>query len=273
MRDKRRLSGVFWTCLMIGGLLAAPCLGAAHPLGNFSINHYTEIRIEPDAIALQYLIDMAEIPTFQELQAAHIVPEAGHPSLPGYLARQAERLKAGLRLEVDGRGLHLRGESSAVTFPPGAGGLPTLTLEMRYRAVLDEPVSAQRHELRYRDANFPRRAGWKEIIAVAAPGVALASSSVPTHDRSRRLTDYPPDVLNSPPQDLEAHVRFSWEETAPDMVTTGSPRPSSLAVQSEGGSTHIRAMDTSTTEPSGAASLTPEAAAGSAEQVKPPIEP
>ena len=46
-------------------LLAMPHLGSAHPLGNFSISHYTAIRLDSDAVVLRYLIDMAEIPTFQ----------------------------------------------------------------------------------------------------------------------------------------------------------------------------------------------------------------
>ncbi len=39
-------------------------------MGNFSIHHYTRITIEGDTLQLQYFIDMAEIPTYQELQDA-----------------------------------------------------------------------------------------------------------------------------------------------------------------------------------------------------------
>ena len=59
-------------------------------------------------------------------------------------------------------------------------------------------------ELRYRDANFPGRAGWKEIIATGGEGIVLVESSVAQLDRSQELTDYPTDLLNSPPQDVEA---------------------------------------------------------------------
>jgi hypothetical protein len=34
-------------------------------MGNFSISHYTAIQIEPGVIRLRYLVDLAEIPTFQ----------------------------------------------------------------------------------------------------------------------------------------------------------------------------------------------------------------
>ncbi len=42
-----------------------PALVAAHPLGNFTINHYAGIRVEPDRVLLDVVIDQAEIPTFQ----------------------------------------------------------------------------------------------------------------------------------------------------------------------------------------------------------------
>ena len=38
---------------------------SAHPLGNFTINHYAGIRVEPDRILLDVVIDEAEIPAFQ----------------------------------------------------------------------------------------------------------------------------------------------------------------------------------------------------------------
>ena len=67
---------------LIVGLLALMLLaftesGAAHPLGNFSISQYSAIRIGGNEIEFRYLIDMAEIPTFQEIQENGIVPKAG----------------------------------------------------------------------------------------------------------------------------------------------------------------------------------------------------
>jgi nickel/cobalt exporter len=206
-----------------------------HPLGNFSISHYAAIRIEGDEVRLRYLIDMAEIPTFQEIQDSGIVAETGHPSLPEYLARARESLKEGLRLEVNGQRLPLRAESSEIIFPPGAGGLPTLKLGVVYRTRLDEVTGAGAGELRYRDENFPNRAGWKEVVAVGGPGVTLVLSSVPERDRSRELADYPTDLLDSPPQDLEARVVFT-REPMPAMAAGTDPRvpPAPPAAVTEG---------------------------------------
>src|SRR5437588_7128319 len=59
---KRWIAGV-----LLGVALAlAPAAADAHPLGNFTVNHYLGVVVRPDAVILDYVIDMAEIPTFQE---------------------------------------------------------------------------------------------------------------------------------------------------------------------------------------------------------------
>src|SRR5712691_8731993 len=170
--------------LMLAAVVAAPRPSLAHPLGNFSISHYGAIQVEEDVIELRYLIDMAEIPTFQEVQETGISPESGHPGLKAYLERKMEALKEGLLLELDGRRLQLRGESTDVIFPPGAGGLPTMKLGILYRASLDSTPHGGLQTLHYRDTNFPDRAGWKEIVAIEGRGIAFVSSSVLRKDRS-----------------------------------------------------------------------------------------
>ena len=127
---------------LIVGLLALMLLaftgsGAAHPLGNFSISQYSAIRIGGNEIELRYLIDMAEIPTFQEIQENGIVPKTGDSSLNTYLQRKAELLRDGLVLEVNGKRLELRAESRDIIFPPGAGGLPTLKIGISVQSEAD----------------------------------------------------------------------------------------------------------------------------------------
>src|SRR5262249_528491 len=134
MRMRSGRSAMVHKFLIILGILLAPGVSLGHPLGNFSISHYPILRIERDAVVLRYVLDLAEIPTFQELQATGMVPAEGHPSLAGYLARQAEVLQEGLWLEVDGRRLPLQGVASGILFPPGAGRPPTLQPGALYRA-------------------------------------------------------------------------------------------------------------------------------------------
>ena len=223
MANKRRLGLFFLPGWILAGLLLAPQPGLAHPLGNFSVNHYAAVRVERDVVELHYVLDMAEIPAFQVIQETGMVPEVGHISVREYLARQTEVLQDGLRLEVNGQRLPLKGVSSDVLFPPGAGGLPTLKLGLLYRVRLDTATADALHHLHYQDGNFPGRAGWQEIIAVAGPGTTLVRSSVPDTDRSRALTDYPTDLLNSPPQVREAQVFFRRDRPSQARAAVEAP--------------------------------------------------
>jgi ABC-type nickel/cobalt efflux system permease component RcnA len=218
------LGSLLFLAVALAASVLAPGPARAHPLGNFSISHYTALRVEPDRISVSYIIDMAEIPTFQELHAKGLVPDPSHPLVASYLRPAIEALATGLQLEVNGTRLILHVQSSGVAFPPGAGDLPTMKMEAVYEASLDRVGLRRLNELHYWDENFAGRAGWKEIVAVAGPRTSLATSSVPEHDRSQALTDYPTDLLDSPPQDVEARLLFSITTVAA-AATSAAPSP------------------------------------------------
>jgi nickel/cobalt exporter len=201
-------------------LLASLCrLAVAHPMGNFSVNHYSKITLENDGIRVRYLIDLAEIPTYQELQRASISTAAIDPSsnaVINYVAMRGAELGHGLALSVDGQLVILRLQSSEVIFPPGAGGLPTMKMGFVYEASYPPSIDRQRASLHYADDNYAGHTGWKEIVALASAGSFLRSS-VPATDRSGELSNYPTDLLTSPPQDLEASLVAALP-TLPEQV-------------------------------------------------------
>jgi ABC-type nickel/cobalt efflux system permease component RcnA len=205
-----------------------PWAALAHPLGNFSISHYARLQIERQRIEIYYLLDMAELPTFQVLQEHGMVPEVGYPGVRQYLEQHTTFLQNGLRLEVNGQRLPLQRKAQEIRFPSGAGGLPTLKLGIVYHASLATIPATDVQRLFYQDTNFPGRAGWKEVLVVAGPGSIIVQSSVPTTDRSQALTNYPTDLLNSPPQVLEADVLFTRQAVAFASPADVPPHPLSL---------------------------------------------
>lgn len=199
---------VLWITLIALGmmLICNPC--SAHPMGNFSVSHYTGITIERGSLELRYLIDMAEIPTFQDMQQSGITARSDDPKLQSYLTAKSSEFAAGLHVTVDGHEVVLRPISQNVIFPPGAGGLPTMKFAFLYRARIAESCKLGACQVNYEDSNFPGRAGWKEIVVKTGRDIVLASSTAPDHDRSSQLSNYPTDLV-SPPQALQARVTFS----------------------------------------------------------------
>ena len=230
--NHRRLRVFLWMCGLICSATAF-----AHPMGNFSINHYSKIKVNQKSIEIRYLIDMAEIPTFQEMRQFDIGPGANNAH---YLDREGQLLKQGIALESDERPVRLDMISRQVTFADGAGGLPTMKIGFVFRGKVDAAVGP--HKLNYLDNNFPGRAGWKEIV-VLGDGVGILDSSAPAVDRSQELTNYSSDVLNSPPQQLSALVAYRFERpmvrnpiaqkiTAPTVAIPQTPRPAPIAAPS-----------------------------------------
>ena len=78
---------------LVAAVLAAPTAAHAHPLGNFSVNHLSTVRISDDRIEVRYLLDQAEIPTIQERGV----------STPELVDRKRDEVLRGLELTVDGR--------------------------------------------------------------------------------------------------------------------------------------------------------------------------
>jgi ABC-type nickel/cobalt efflux system permease component RcnA len=185
--------------------------GEAHPMGNFSINHYSGWEISPDELRLRYILDLAEIPAFQEIQKIDLDRngERSAQEEGRYLSEQATSLASGLMLEVAGARLALTPVSYDLTFPPGAGGLPTMRLSVLYRASLPVAAAAAQGaiDLLYRDRNFPDRTGWKEMAAVGRNGISLIGSPLPT--TGSELRAYPEREIQSPPQVTE--TRFSFQ--------------------------------------------------------------
>jgi ABC-type nickel/cobalt efflux system permease component RcnA len=190
---------------------------SAHPMGNFSISHYAGIRVAPGSIELRYLIDMAEIPTFQEMQQNNFGARADDPPVRAYLSKQAELFKEGLLITLNGQPLRLEIASQDILFSPGAGSLPTMKFGLIYRAEVTEACVVTRCELEYHDANFLGRVGWKEVIASAGHGITMESSSVPSRDRSSQLSNYPTDLVNSPPQEVGAKIVYLAEKVSGSM--------------------------------------------------------
>jgi nickel/cobalt exporter len=193
-------------------VLLSMLLGAAlwaHPMGNFSVSHYSRIELTAEGAKIRYVLDLAEIPTFQLLQQWKLDASSPRAEIDRRAAEQARAWAANLTVESAGRRVKPEFQSATAVMDKGAGGMPIL------RVTAELHVDARPGTLRYRDGNYPDRAGWKEIVVAAANDAAIEKVSPNLPDRSRELTVYPRDPLVAPPQDLEASVTWRATPAAP----------------------------------------------------------
>ena len=183
--------------LAVTGAVAATALlpagAAAHPLGNFSVNHLSQVRISEDRAEVHYILDQAEIPTFQETQRFDTDGDGrvtGAERAPLLGAKLGE-IAPNLELLADGRPVALGpARNVTLTFPEGQGGLLLTRVEVDFVASL--PAGAQRVEL----PMGPMTAAWAGRRSRCCPARApTCARRVPATDSNERPARLPPDLL------------------------------------------------------------------------------
>src|SRR3954465_6101667 len=157
--------------IAIASLLVLAPAASAHPLGNFSVNHLAVVSSSHGDVRVHYILDQAEIPTFQE---------RGTPPAT-VLARKRSEIARGVGAFADGHRVVLTASAGTIALRPGQGGVPTTRVELDLVG-----HAAPRSTVRVADGTFPGRVGWKAVLA--------AGQEDPTHG----LTRYPKAVLSSP---------------------------------------------------------------------------
>ena len=90
--------------------------------------------------------------------------------------------------------------AAGLSFPAGAGGVPTMRVVCEYAAPAVGSLADGR-PVSFADSSYPDRIGWREIV-VLGDGVTIAGSdgaaAPSTTDISTRLSSYPKDLLTQP---------------------------------------------------------------------------
>jgi ABC-type nickel/cobalt efflux system permease component RcnA len=225
MKNIRRAFTVLLTLLL--SLVFVP-VAWAHPLGNFTINHYAGLHVTPNSIDIDFVLDMAEIPAFQEIASfdANGNGKADVSEANAFHAAKCASLKSDLKLLLNNTALDLTLGSSSVEFPAGAGGLPTLRLTCEFSSLV--PNTQMIKSISFADDSYKERIGWREII-VSADGVKLSGDFSST-SVSKRLTSYPQDLLSSPLDQRQITLGVGSLSVAPENKSVSSlPSIPSLA--------------------------------------------
>ncbi len=222
------------TALALLTALTIPVVVLAHPLGNFTVNHYSQLELSPGHVRIFYVLDMAESPTFQTIQTidrngdGKIDAAEGEP----FATAKMEELRRGVQLAVAGKPVDLRASAPDLSLPPGQGGLSLLRLTFWMDGALPAArtgaVAAE-----YRDTNETERLGWREIVVRGQDGLRIGDADVSDTDRSNELRQYPQDMLSSPLNQTAAHFSFQGVASQPS-TSAGASVPALGSAKNDG---------------------------------------
>jgi ABC-type nickel/cobalt efflux system permease component RcnA len=190
--------------LLLVGLAAT---ASAHPLGNYTVNRAVVVTVAPSGVTVTYLVDMAEIPAFNEIAAIDPDGDALQSAAERdtYASATCGTAAANLLLTLDGRAAALAAaDAPALSFPEGAGQLHTLRLECHFMAA----SAAGGGTLAIIDRTDDGHVGWHEVIIRADDGARITSADVPASSDSAFLTAYPADRLQTPPDIRQGSASF-----------------------------------------------------------------
>ncbi len=187
----------------------------SHPMGNYSVSHYTRFEPRQDGVAMVYTLDLAEIPTVELLSGWSLDRNSPRGQLEARAQQQAREWVSRLKISTEGRTVRPRFDGARLTVEDGAGGVPVI----RIASNLWLPVTPGR--ISFEDPNYAERAGWKEIVVRAGKGASVIRSSSGADEKSQGLTAYPQDPTVAPPQDVK--TEFEWTSGAPPVSPVTPP--------------------------------------------------
>lgn len=225
--------------LLLFATVDSPRAAAAHPLGNFSINRLALIDLDSDgAISLRYVVDAAEIPTFQKLNQIDADGDGRvSPSEEAaYLEVEASALLANLELIIEGARVVFALEAADLELLAGQGGLQTsrIVVDASGRLPPGWPGGAAAS---FRDRNHAGGPGWRQVVVTPGAGVQLLGGDAATTDLTSQLTAYPEKLLKSPPAVSAASFRFSAGDTVSVVGSTAAAAESPTVSRQDAGKT------------------------------------
>lgn len=190
-------------------ILILAASAAAHPLGNFSVNQYSRLEVGANEIKIRQVLDLAEIPTFQEQTAIDTDKDGAmsEAELKNYAERITPGILSNLLLTVNGKPLEIRAESREIKSETGAGNLPTLKVFWNLAADLPDINSV--NQVKFENKNYAERLGWNEIVVNRASGINIFNSTAFGSGVTEELKSYPQETLDAPLREHAAEFSFT----------------------------------------------------------------
>ena len=207
------------------GLLLAIASGLwAHPMGSFSVSHYTRLEVSAQGVEVTYILDLAEVPAFKLLRDWKLEAKSPQADLDRKAAEQAQEWAKGLEFRAAGKLVvpHFLGaDMQVLIYPDYRGGPAGTKITSTFRLL------GSASPILFEDHNYSDRFGWKEIVIIPGSGAQIVAASQGSTDRSKALTAYPAGAMTAAPQDLRASV--DWRPgsggAAPRIVPIEQPKP------------------------------------------------
>jgi nickel/cobalt transporter (NicO) family protein len=195
MNSLRRIVLALLTLFVITGLSGSGTISnsaQAHPLGELTINHFSELTFTRDQVTVRYVIDFAELSTVEQIRRIDGADEwdVADADLDAFLDEVVPEWLDGLDLTINDEPVILQEVDSDAWFHEGNWGFELLRVEITATGELPNSIDDEIAG-RYVVRNFPGRLGWHEVVMPAGQDVAVLETDALRETISDELHDYP----------------------------------------------------------------------------------
>ncbi len=168
--EKPAFISVLFAVLLIGSTNAA-----AHPLGDFSINQYFIVDGSAPRPTVHFLLDVAEIPSFTELDMldTDYDSQLSPKEVEAYLDQRIPQLARFIHMKIDGVEVPVSVAGHKLILLEGNGAMLVFNILLNLEAEADWPKSP--FTLQIDSENYPDEQGTRECLVL--PGDRLADTT------------------------------------------------------------------------------------------------
>lgn len=186
--------------LLLISFSLAPVAGA-HPLGNFSINQYWLLDMRGDDFKIFYMLDIAEIPSFTEMDRldTDMDEKMSAAEIDAYLDLVAPELMNTFEVSVDGKEVGLQLHRKSLEVYEGSGGMPVFNIFLDMAVTdWDWPQSDARDSVRFSSTIHENAQGYREAVVLVDDRYEIEWGPYKDHDLLRYMQLVMKDELGNP---------------------------------------------------------------------------
>jgi nickel/cobalt exporter len=139
----------------------------AHPLGNFSINQYWLVDLRGDDFDIYYVLDIAEIPSFREMDTldSDLDEKMSPEEIEAYLTTTVPKLVEQMSFTYGGQALSLRLKRQALEVYEGTGGMPVFNILLDLSVdAWTWPSDGMPEKIQFRSSAHENAQGFREAL-------------------------------------------------------------------------------------------------------------
>lgn len=195
-----RYRSAICACLLT---LLAPLYALAHPLGDFSVNQYWLVDLRGDEFKIYYLLDIAEIPSFQEVLRLDLNADEVYSDeeIDQYLGMVVPELMVAMTVSYEGRPITLQVDRRALEIWEGTARAPVfnLILDLTARDFV-WPEDGVPGEIRFRSSAHDEARGYREALLLldGRYGIEIGTRKEGDANEIEYLTEVMVDEIDNP---------------------------------------------------------------------------